>query len=44
MESYFPGDIKQRMKSHLKANITSVLSVKSSVERQWERRKRETEE
>lgn len=36
------------MKSHLTANTTSVLSVqeriKSSVEMQWERRKKETEE
>lgn len=47
MESYFPGAIKERMKSHLTANIICVLSVKerikSSVEMQWERRQRETE-
>lgn len=44
VENNFLGAIKQRMKSHLTANTTSVLSVeeriKSSAEMQWERRGR----
>lgn len=48
MESYFLEAIKQRIKSLLTANSTSVFCleerIKSSVEMQWERRKTETEE